>query len=110
MDAASLGSGNRIGTVVFVDIVRYSEGSVSRQAEMKSWFSAILTAALEHSPAADRIALDTGDGAALCFLGDPEDALFAANSLRSRVVEASRADAPMLRIGINLGPVRVVKD
>ena len=50
---------------------------------MKASFSEILAAALEHTPAADRIVLDTGDGAALCFLGDPEDALFAANSLRS---------------------------
>src|SRR5262245_3430967 len=110
MEAASFGSGNRIGTIVFVDIVRYSEESVSRQAEMKSWFSAILAEALEHSPAADRIVRDTGDGAALCFLGDPEDALFAANSLRSRVVESPWPDAPKLRIGINLGPVRVVRD
>ena len=29
-------------------------------------------------PARDRIILDTGDGAAVTFMGDPEDALFAA--------------------------------
>src|SRR5438093_13361797 len=103
MDAANLGSGNRICTVVFVDIVRYSEESVSRQVEMKTWFSSILATALEHTPAADRIALDTGDGAALCFLGDPEDALFAANSLRTRVLEAPEPEALKLRIGINPG-------
>jgi class 3 adenylate cyclase len=110
MEPASLGSGNRMSTVVFVDIVRYSAESVSRQAEMKAWFSTILATALEQSPASDRIVLDTGDGAALCFLGDPEDALFAANSLRSRVLEAEDPQALKLRIGINLGPVRVVKD
>jgi class 3 adenylate cyclase len=106
---SQLGSGNRIGTVLFVDIVRYSEESVSRQVEVKAWFSAILSAALEHSAAADRLMLDTGDGAALCFLGDPEDALFAANALRSRVLESS-VPTVQLRLGINLGPVRVVKD
>ena len=110
---AHLGSGNRICTVVFADIVQYGEESVSRQVEMKAAFSVILAAALEHSPASDRLVLDTGDGAALCFLGDPEDALFAANSLRSAVIEAHGAPEEhslRLRLGINLGPVRIVND
>ena len=54
MEAAHLGSGNRICTVVFADIVRYTEESVSRQVEMKAAFGEILTTALEHTPAADR--------------------------------------------------------
>ena len=110
MEAAHLGSGNRICTVVFADIVQYSEESVSRQVEMKAAFGEILAAALEHSPAADRLVLDTGDGAALCFLGDPEDALFAANSLRSAGRSSRPSDDLRLRLGINLGPVRVVSD
>jgi class 3 adenylate cyclase len=109
MEAAHLGSGNRICTVVFADIVQYTEESVSRQVEMKAAFGEILATALEHTPAADRIVLDTGDGAALCFLGDPEDALFTANSLRAGVVE-SPEHGLRLRLGINLGPVRVVSD
>jgi class 3 adenylate cyclase len=109
MEAAHLGSGNRICTVVFADIVQYSEESVSRQVEMKAAFGEILATALEHTPAADRIVLDTGDGAALCFLGDPEDALFTANSLRSGVAESPERGL-RLRLGINLGPVRVVSD
>src|SRR5262245_12834572 len=110
MEPAHLGSGNRIGTIVFVDIVQYSEESVSGQAAMKARFGAILASALEHTPAADRLVLDTGDGAALCFFGDPEDALFAANALRGQVLDAPGARGLQLRIGINLGPVRLVKD
>ena len=109
MEPTSLGSGNRICTVVFVDIVQYSRESVSRQAELKTWFSEILTAALQHTPAADRMVVDAGDGAALCFLGDPADALFAANALRTRAIERPEQQVE-LRLGINLGPVRVVKD
>jgi class 3 adenylate cyclase len=109
VEPTSLGSGNRICTVVFVDIVQYSRESVSRQAELKTWFSEILTAALQHTPAADRMVVDAGDGAALCFLGDPADALFAANTLRTRALEGPQRDV-QLRLGINLGPVRVVKD
>ena len=42
MEAAHLGSGNRICTVVFVDIVRYGEELVSKQVEMKAQFAAFL--------------------------------------------------------------------
>ena len=110
MDSTHLGSGNRIGTVLFVDIVRYSDRPVSEQVELKARFSALLATALEHSPAADRLVVDTGDGAALCFLGDPEDGLFAANSLRSGVLDQAPPPTLELRLGINLGPVRIVKD
>ena len=110
MEPVSLGSGNRMCTVVFVDIVSYSEAPVSKQAEMKAQFSGLLATALEHTPAADRLLVDTGDGAALCFLGDPEDGLFAANSLRAGVLDLSQPDPLRLRIGVNLGPVRFVKD
>ena len=110
MDPANLGLGNRIVTVVFVDIVQYSAQPVSQQARMKTRFNELLTQALEQTPTTERVLLDTGDGAALCFLGDPEDALFAANSLRGAVVWDPGALDLRLRIGINLGPVRIVKD
>jgi hypothetical protein len=60
-------------------------------------------------PQADRIMIDTGDGAALCFSGDPEDALLAASAIRSRLVEQAYPGLNV-RIGVNLGPVIVVKD
>ena len=41
-----------------------------------------LAAALEQVPPRDRIILDTGDGAAVTFMGDPEDALFSALAVR----------------------------
>jgi class 3 adenylate cyclase len=107
---ANFGTGNRICSVVFVDLVRYTEQPVSKQVELKARFGALLAAALEHTPMADRVAVDTGDGAALCFLGDPEDALFAANTLRAGVRDGPAAVELELRLGINLGPVRVVKD
>src|SRR5437867_2462591 len=110
MEPSQLGPGNRIGTIVFVDIVQYSQQPVSQQAAMKVRFNELLGRALEHAPVADRVVLDAGDGAALCFLGDPEDALFAANSLLGAVVAEPGAVNLRLRLGINLGPVRVVKD
>ncbi len=65
---------------------------------------------LENVPAADRIILDTGDGAALCFLGDPEDALFVTNSIRNDFAVETEVPELKVRIGINLGPVKVMRD
>ncbi|MCG6951925.1 MAG: adenylate/guanylate cyclase domain-containing protein [Betaproteobacteria bacterium] len=98
-----------ICSIVFVDIVGYSKQTVARQLAMKGWFNDLLSDALRHVAHADRIILDTGDGAAICFPGDPEDALFATNSLRVAVAEHDYPDFA-LRIGVNLGPVKMVTD
>jgi hypothetical protein len=50
------------------------------------------------------VILDTGDGAAVTFMGDPEDALFSSMAMRDL-----SASVPV-RLGVNLGPVRLVKD
>jgi class 3 adenylate cyclase len=97
-----------IATVVFIDIAGYSARPVTQQVELKTRLNAMVAGVLEHVPVTDRMILDTGDGAALCFLGDPEDAVFAASNLRASTLAAGPELA--LRIGINLGPVRVVKD
>jgi hypothetical protein len=55
------------------------------------------------------VVLDTGDGAALTFLGDPEDALFSAMTIRDTLQREARG-ALAVRMGINLGPVRLVRD
>ncbi len=75
-----------IATVVFIDIVGYSERLVTQQVELKTRLNGLVAGVLEHVPVTDRMMLDTGDGAALCFLGDPEDALFAASNLRASTV------------------------
>jgi class 3 adenylate cyclase len=106
--AAEPGHRTFIGTVVFVDIVEYSQRPVVQQVELKTRLNEMIAGVLEEVPPADRMSLDTGDGAALCFLGAPEDALFAASNLRAAAIAAGPELA--LRIGINLGPLRIVKD
>ncbi len=96
-----------ICSVVFVDIVGYSKRSVADQMQIKERLNALLAQALDDVPVKDRIILDTGDGAAVSFLGDPEEALFLGITLR----DALRTDGSLqLRTGINLGPVRLVRD
>jgi class 3 adenylate cyclase len=91
-------------SVLFLDIVEYSKKPVSEQLQLKQDFNRVLTRSLDHVPPRDRIILDTGDGAAVTFMGDPEDALFAAMAVRDGV------GALAVRCGVNLGPVRLVKD
>lgn len=100
-----------ICSVLFLDIVEYSRKPVAEQIHLKDRFNRLITLAIQEIPAADRIILDTGDGAAINFLGDPEDALFVAMSLRDAFApEPNRPPEVPARIGINLGPVRMVKD
>jgi hypothetical protein len=101
-----------ICSVLFLDIVEYSQRSVAEQIALKERFNQVLTEAIVGVPTDDRIILDTGDGAAVSFLGDPEDTLFAGMSLRDAVSGQETTTGPRLqiRVGVNLGPVRLVKD
>jgi hypothetical protein len=100
-----------ICSVVFLDIVEYSRKPVAEQIFFKERLNTLLTEALASVAPNDRIILDTGDGAALSFLGDPEDALYVGLSLRE-ALQKPQPPGPELkiRLGINLGPVRLVKD
>jgi hypothetical protein len=99
-----------ICSVVFLDIVEYSKKPVDSQMRLKERFNAILAESLKDIPVVDRIILDTGDGAAIGFLSDPEDALFVAMSIRDALnIEQEKTDL-LVRMGINLGPVKILKD
>lgn len=99
-------------SVFFLDIVGYSKKSVMGQISLKERFNTYLSAAIRDVPITDRIILDTGDGAAINFLGDVEDALKSALSLRESLLnEDPNLNHPLrVRMGINLGPVRLVRD
>ena len=91
-------------SVLFIDIVGYSKKGVTEQVRIKRAFNAVLAGALEQVPARERVVVDTGDGAAVTFLGDPEGALFVALAVLDAVGEVP------VRMGINLGPVSLMKD
>ena len=93
-------------SVVFVDIAGYTRLPVAGQVAIKTRLEDHLADAVTDVPTGERIIVDTGDGAAICFLSDPEVAMFAALSLRERT---TGKEALALRIGINLGPIKVVK-
>ena len=99
-------------SVVFVDIIQYSKQSLELQMHWKRRFNQYLSDAIKECPANERVILDTGDGAAICFLGDPEMAMFCALRLVSAIAqEGGQQTNPLhIRSGINLGSVKLVKD
>lgn len=81
-------------------------GRTAARVWLRRQIAAVVTEVPEH----ERLVVDTADGAAICFLGDPEDALFAATELRARLQSASPPGSgpQRFRIGINVGPIRVI--
>jgi class 3 adenylate cyclase len=101
---ADLATRTLVCSVLFIDIVGYSKKGVADQVKQKRVFNELLTAALEQVSPRERVVVDTGDGAAITFLGDPEGALFVGLAVLDKVGEIP------VRLGINLGPVSLVKD
>ena len=91
-------------SVLFLDIAGYSQRGVSEQIRLKQAFNAVLAASLDNVDQRERVVIDTGDGAAVAFLGDPEGALFTALAVFDNVGELP------VRMGINLGPVYLARD
>ncbi len=100
---------NVLGTVMFLDLVGYSRHAMDQQVAVKQRFNELIGKALKGVPPASRIVIDTGDGAATCFLGDPEEALQSALLLRGLLAQ-KYGQMLSVRIGVHLGPIRIVSD
>jgi hypothetical protein len=101
-----------LSTVLFMDIVEYSTHSVDQQMMVKQSFSTLVSDALRRLPNEECIKLDTGDGAAICYLGAPEDVLYLAIGLRDAFIDVKAIceTCYSVRLGINLGPVKILED
>jgi class 3 adenylate cyclase len=93
-----------VASVLFLDIVGYSTLGVGEQLRLKRKFNGVLLAALEDLAPEERVVLDTGDGAAITILDNPERALLLALALFDRIGELQ------VRGGVNLGPVSLLND
>ena len=98
---------NLVCTIMFLDLIGYTQRSMDDQSALKKLFNDMLGKALKIVPDESRIAIDTGDGAAICFMGDPEEALNAAMVLRDLLQQRR---AIQVRIGLHMGPVRIISD
>lgn len=93
-----------LASVVVLKIREFPRRPVTEQVKLKTQLEALVALAIGALPAAERIVLDTPDGAAIVVLGSPKDALELAE--RS---QAAAADLPLC-IGVNHGPVKPASD
>lgn len=93
-------------SVVFLDIVQFSQQSNKVQSAWRVELSAMLDKGLEGMNPDHRVIVDTGDGAAIAFLYHPEEAL----SFTCYIHAALPALISFsLRVGAHLGPLRLVR-
>lgn len=99
-------------SVLYLDLVGYSTQSVTAQLKLKQTLNGLLREVLRELAAVDRIVLEVAGGLVVSFLGRPADALFVALDLRQKMAAERGPDEAVapVRIGINLGPVRVVDE
>lgn len=100
-----------LASVLFLDIVGYTKVPVDQQMAIKLHFTSIVSSQIAHLVADECLQLDTGDGCAICYLGDPEKLYPVAISLLQNFKQLESDDEPVtyqVRLGLNLGPIKLV--
>lgn len=87
--------------IVFFSLAEFGVRPVAEQVQLKETLDAALAVAIAPVPVAERIVLDTREGAAVVLLDAPVSALDLGDRMRSA------APALPLSIGINHGPVKL---
>lgn len=94
---------SEITFVLFLDLVGYSKLTLEEQVAAGRALHEAISSLETFRSATSRgtvVTLDTGDGAALCFFGEPTMPARASTELKAR-----SADLPPLRMGLHCGPV-----
>ncbi len=99
---------NLLASIACIDLIALPKQPSAEQARARRTLHEVLARVLEALPSEQYLAADAPAGALLCFLGDPDEALDAVLLLRDLL--SRRTGGAMLRVGLHLGPVRVVVD
>jgi class 3 adenylate cyclase len=98
-----------VASFLFTDLVGFSKTTAAEQYAAKANLSAILRRNLEALRESDYWIKDTGDGALIAFVSNPEHALYMALAIARDYRDAARADgaaSKTLRTGLHLGTVK----
>ena len=96
-------------SILVLSIQAYGKRAVGEQLALRARLNAAVTPAISHVAPADRIVVDTTEGAAIVFLADPVDALAAASALLPALAPASARTALPVGGGLNRGPVQLAE-
>jgi hypothetical protein len=102
-----------VASFLFTDLVGFSKGSAKEQYAAKAALSACLRNNLGALREADYWIKDTGDGALIAFVSNPEHALYMALAIAQDYGHAAdNAGVPLsgLRTGLHLGTVKETVD
>ncbi|HLK20316.1 MAG TPA: adenylate/guanylate cyclase domain-containing protein [Bryobacteraceae bacterium] len=95
-----------MASVLFMDIVSYSLGSIDEQTELLTMLQGIVRETAEYKNASAKgelLSLPTGDGMALVFLRDPVSPAKCALEIAAALKDHAQIK---LRMGLHIGPVR----
>ena len=98
-----------VASFLFTDLVGYSRGTAAEQYAAKATLSAILRSNLAALRDVDYRIKDTGDGALIAFVSNPEHALYMALAIAQdfgRAAGDAGFPSNSLRTGIHLGSVK----
>lgn len=109
--SATRGS-TKMCSVLFAGIAGYSEKTHVEQIALKERFVALWMIATSKIPSNDVMVVDTGDGASMTALVEPEDSIRVALKLRELLVteDPNFSVSMPLRMGINFGPIQLSTD
>jgi len=102
-----------VASFLFTDLVGYSKGTVAQQYAAKANLSAVLRRNLAVLHDADYKIKDTGDGALIAFVSNPEHALYMALAIAEdfgRAAGEAGIASDSLRTGLHLGSVKESTD
>ena len=97
-----------VASFVFTDLVGFSKGSAADQYAAKARLSSVLRRNLSALRESDYWIKDTGDGALIAFVSNPEHALYMALALAHEYPAGagSGPSSSLLRTGLHLGTVK----
>ena len=102
-----------VASFLFIDLVGYSKGTAADQYAEKAALSELLTKNLAALRKDDYRVKDTGDGALIAFLANPEHALYMALAIGEdfqRVAVGAGFPSNSLRTGLHIGAVKEALD
>jgi len=102
-----------VASFLFTDLVGFSIGSAAEQTAAKATLSAIIRSNIAALKETDYRIRDTGDGALIAFVTDPEHALYMALAIAQdfgRAAAVAGFPSNSLRTGLHLGAVKEVID
>ena len=102
-----------VASFLFTDLVGFSKGTAAEQYAAKTTLGSILRSNLATLRAVDYRVKDTGDGALIAFVSNPEHALYMALAIGQdfdRAAQDAGFPSNALRTGLHLGSVKEAVD